>query len=102
MSRKLHVQGFKWVEDLSEFDEGFIKSCNEKSKEGYFVEVDIQYLKNLHNVQIDLPFLPERMNIEKVENLVANLHDENKYDIHKNVKKPRDIKVVTTKKEETI
>ena len=29
MSQKLPVNGFKWVEDLSEFDEGFIKSYNE-------------------------------------------------------------------------
>ena len=34
----------------------------------------------LHN---DLPFLPERNNIEKVEKLVANLHDKNEYVIHK-------------------
>ena len=30
----------------------------------------------LHN---DLPFLPERMNIEKVEKLVASLHDKTEY-----------------------
>ena len=30
MSQKLPVNGFKWVKDLSEFDEGFIKSYNEK------------------------------------------------------------------------
>ena len=29
-----------------------------------------------------LPFLPERMKIEKVEKLVANLHDKNEYVIH--------------------
>ena len=42
MSQKLPVNGFKWFEDLSEFDKGFIKSYNEKSKEGYFPEVDIR------------------------------------------------------------
>ena len=36
MSQKLPVNGFKWVEDLSEFDEGFIKNYNEKSDEVYF------------------------------------------------------------------
>ena len=41
MSQKLPVNGFKQVKDLPEFDEGFIKSYNEKSKEGYFLEVDI-------------------------------------------------------------
>ena len=38
--------GFKLVEELLEFDEGFIKSYNEKTKE-YFLEVDIQYPEEL-------------------------------------------------------
>ena len=71
MSRKLPVNGFNWIKDLSESDEGIIKSYNEKSKEGYFLEVDIQYQENLH-FQNDLPFLPGRMDIEKVDKLVAN------------------------------
>ena len=37
-----------------------------------FFEVDVQYLDKLHDLQNDLP---ERMKIEKVEKLVANLHD---------------------------
>ena len=82
LPQKLCVHGFKWVEDLHEFDEGFIKNFNQKSKEEYFLEVDIQYPEKLHIVQKDLPFLPGRMKIEKVEKPVANLHTENKYDIH--------------------
>ena len=53
------------------------RSTSEKSKEGYSLKVDIQYPKNLHNVQNDLLFLPERIKIEKVEKLVANLRDNN-------------------------
>ena len=34
--QKLPVNDFKQVADISEFDEDFIKSCNEKSDEGYF------------------------------------------------------------------
>ena len=75
MSQKLPVNNFEWIEDTSQFNEGFIKKYNEKRDEGYFLEVDVQYHKNLHNLHNDLPFLPERMKIEKVENLVANLHD---------------------------
>ena len=71
------VSGFKWAEDLSEFNEGFIKSYNEKSKEGYLFEVDIQYPENLHNAQNNSLFLSEKMKIEKVEKLAANLHDKN-------------------------
>ena len=82
MSQKLSVNGFQWVEYLSEFDEGFIKRYNEKSKEGYLLEVDIQYPENLHNVQNDLTFLPERMNNEKVEKLAADWHDKIEYLIH--------------------
>ena len=66
MSQKLTVNGFKWTEYFSKFDEGFMKNCNEKSKEGYFLKDDIQYPENLHNAQNDLPFLPERIKIEKV------------------------------------
>ena len=54
----------------------------EESNEGYFFEVDVQYPENLHNLHNDLPFLPERMKIEKVEKLLANLHDINEYVIH--------------------
>ena len=81
VSQKLSLNGFKWAEDLSDFDQGFIISYNEKSKEGYFI-FDIQYLKNLQNIRNDLPFLPERMNIEKVEKVIPNLHDKNEYVIH--------------------
>ena len=35
---------------------------------------------------MDLPFLPKRMNIEKVEKLVASLHDKTEYVIHINLK----------------
>ena len=65
MSQKLPVNGFKWVENASPFDEDFMKSYNENSGEGYFLEFDVQYLEELHELQNDLPFLPERMKIEK-------------------------------------
>ena len=83
MSQKLPVTGFKWVEDISEFDESFIKICNHDSDEGYFLKVDLQYLNNLHDFNNDLPFLPEMIKIEKLEKLVTNLHYKTKYVIHK-------------------
>ena len=58
------------------------KSNHEKRKER-FLEVDTEYPKKLHELPNDLPFLPERNNIEKVEKLVANLHDKNEYVIHR-------------------
>ena len=41
ISQKRRINGSKWVEDLSEFNEGFIKNYNENSDRGYFLEVDI-------------------------------------------------------------
>ena len=83
MSQKLPVNNFEWIKDTSQFNEDFIKNYNEESDEGYFLEVDVQYLEKLHELHNDLPFLPERMKIEKVEKLVANLHDKIEYVIHK-------------------
>ena len=40
------------------------------------------YLEKLHELPNDLLFLPERMKTEKVEKLVANLHDKTEYVIH--------------------
>ena len=60
MSQKLPVNGFKWVEKLSRFNEIFIKNYNENSDIGYFLEVDIDYPKELFNLYKNLPFLPER------------------------------------------
>ena len=65
--------------ETSQFDENFIKSYNEESDEGYFFEVDVQYLEKLHGLHNDLPFLPERNEIEKVEKLVATLLDKTEY-----------------------
>ena len=42
MSQKLSVDDFKWVKDISEFDKSFIRSYNEESGEGCFLESDIQ------------------------------------------------------------
>ena len=47
MSQKLSVNGFKWVGDITEFDESFIKSCNGENDERYFLEVDIQHSENI-------------------------------------------------------
>ena len=74
MSQKLAVNSFEWIKNTFQFNEDFIKNYNEESDEGYFLEVDVQYLEKLHEVHNDLPFLPDRMKIEKLEKLVANLH----------------------------
>ena len=69
MSQKLPVNNFEWIEDTSQFNEYFIKSYNEESDEGYFLEYDIQYTEKLHELYDDLSFF-------------ANLPDTTEYAIH--------------------
>ena len=79
MSQKLPVNRFEWIKDTYQFNEDFIKIYNEESDEGYFLEVDVQYLNKINELHNDLPFLPERIKIEKVEKLAGNLHDKTEY-----------------------
>ena len=82
MLQKVLVNNFEWIEHTSQFNEDFIKKYNGKSDEVYFLEVDVQYLKNLNNLLNDLSILVDKMKIKKVEKLVDNLHDKAKYGIH--------------------
>ena len=82
MSQKLPVNNFEWIKDTSQFNEDFIKNYNEESDEGYFLEVDVQYLEKLHESHHDLPFLRERTKIEKFEKPISNLHGKTEYVIH--------------------
>ena len=84
MSQKLPVNNFVRIKDTFKFNEDFIKNYNEESDEGHFLEIDVKYLKNLHELHNDLSFLPERMKVEKFEKLVANLHDKTEYVIYIN------------------
>ena len=58
MSQKLPVIGFKWIKNVTETDEKFIKNYNEDSDKGYISEVDVKYPRRLHDLHSDLPFLP--------------------------------------------
>ena len=82
MSQKLPVNSFEWIKDTFKFYEDFTKNYNEERDEGYFLQVHTHYLEKLHELYNDLPFLPERMKIEKVEKLAANLYDKAEYVIH--------------------
>ena len=55
------------------------KSLMKKMMNDIFLEVVPQYLEKLHDCYSDLPFLPERMEIENVEKLTANLNDKFEY-----------------------
>ena len=57
-SQNLPVDGLKWKQNISKFNEDFVKSYDEDSDKGYILEVDVEYPKNLHDLNSDLPFLP--------------------------------------------
>ena len=65
-SQKSPVNNFQWIKGASQFNEDFMKNSNDKSDEGYFLKVDVHY----HECHNGLPFLPERMMIEKTETLL--------------------------------
>ena len=69
MSQNLSVNNFEWIKDTSQFNIDFIKNYNEESNEGCFLKVDVQYLEKLQEFHNYLPFLPERMKIEKSKSL---------------------------------
>ena len=53
-----------------------------KVDKGYSLKFCVQYSEKLHELYNDLPFLHDRIKIEKVRRLVTNLHDKTEYVIH--------------------
>ena len=82
MSQKLPVNGFKWVKNLSKYNEIFIRNYDESSDKGYLLEVDVDYPKKLFDLHKDLPFLPESKKVNKVEKLICGIEGKEKYVIH--------------------
>ena len=77
MCKELPVGNFKWLddEDISKFNDELIKKYDENSDIGYIFEVDIEYSKHIRMLHKDLPFLPERMKINKSTKLICNVQD---------------------------
>ena len=65
MLQKLPVNNFQRIEESSQFNEDLTNNYNVESNEKYFVEVNVQYPENVHNIYNDLPFLPKRIKIEQ-------------------------------------
>ena len=92
MSKKLPVNGFKWTDGDKTaepsakhvINEEFTKNYNENDKKGYILEVDVKYPKKLHELHSDLPFLPERMAVNKCKKLFCNLYNKKKYVVYIN------------------
>ena len=86
MSKKIPVNGFKWL-DSNKINKDFIKNYNENNDKGYILEVDVKYSKRLHELHSDLPFLSERIEVNKCKKLVCNLFNKKKYVVHINALK---------------
>ena len=88
MSQKLSVRNFKWIEkdEVSKFDEKFIKNYDENSDKGYIFEVDVAYPENICMLHSDLAFLPERMKINKCTKLVCSTQKKKLCSTHKSFK----------------
>ena len=70
------------MKQLSEFDERSIRNYDENNHKGLILEVDVEYPKNIFNLQKDLPFLAERKKKEKFKKLVCSIHDKQNYVVH--------------------
>ena len=79
MIQTLPVNGFKWVEKLSKFNEKFIKNYNENIDRECFLEVDVEYPKSLFNFHKDLPYLPGIKKLWKVKKVVCGIGYKEKY-----------------------
>ena len=58
MSEYLPYRGFKWLKNIDVLD---INSSSEKSKIGYFLEVDLKYPHELHELHNDYLLSPEKL-----------------------------------------
>ena len=78
MSQKLPVRNFKWIEkdDISKFDEEFIKNYDENS------EVDVKYPEKIRMLHSNLAFLPETIKINKCTKLTCTIQNKENYLIH--------------------
>ena len=100
MSKKLPVNGFKWIDNNETaeasslersakhvINEDFIKNYDENNDKGYIFEMDVKYPKKLYKLHSNLPFLSERMKVNKCKKLVCNLFNKKKYVTHINTLK---------------
>ena len=99
MSEYLPNGRFKWLKNIDKFD---IMSISEKSPTGYFLEVDLEYPDELHELHHDFPLAPEKIaassdmlseyckkiadeyeiKVGDVKKLISNLGNKTNYVVH--------------------
>ena len=99
MNEYLPYGKFKWLENIDKFD---IMSINDKSPIGYFLEVDLEYPEELHELHNDFPLPPEKLTVsndmlskyckkigdkyeikfDDLEKLIPNLGNKTNYIVH--------------------
>ena len=99
MSEYLPYGNFKWLKNIDKFD---IISINDKSPTGYFLEVDLEYSDELHELHNDFRLAPEKFAVSNdmlskyckkiadkyeirvgdVKNLISNLGNKTNYVVH--------------------
>ena len=99
MSQYLPCGRFKWLKNIDKFD---IKSISNKSPIGYFLEVDVEYPEELHQLHNDVPLAPEKIAVSSdmlwkyckkiadeyeikvgdVKKLISNLGKKTNYVVH--------------------
>ena len=82
ISQNLPLGCFKWVEEISQSNKGFIKSYNLDSDMEYFLEGDIHYLEELHRLHNDLLFFTRKNENQKVSENIADMFDKKEYIMH--------------------
>ena len=72
MSKKLPVNSFEWVGELSKFDECFTKNYDEDSNKGYFLELDVAYPKKVIFIVI-YHFYPKGIKLKNVKSFFVTI-----------------------------
>ena len=73
---------FELVENTSDFTGDLIKKYDDKTNVGYFLKANITYPQHIKISLNDLPFLPQKMRIDKQEKCVCNFNDKYVYVLH--------------------
>ena len=81
MSKKLPVGEFEWI-NPEDYTEDIIKKYDENDDYGAILEVHVDYPKHLYKVHSDLPFLPESIKMNKVDQLICNVQYKRNYVVH--------------------